>query len=87
MDSGDVHPVILQAEELNVDSVVNNGVFLCMIPGYYHFSASFSAQHSNNKIGFNQREMMYARGDDHMSGYAETMVKLEMYESYSMMYG
>ena len=31
--------------------------------------------------------MMYARGDDHMSGYAETMVKLEMYESYSMMYG
>ena len=26
-----------------MDAVVNNGVFLCMKPGYYHISAALSA--------------------------------------------
>ena len=37
--SGGVHPVIFTKEIINVDAVINGGVFLCMKPGFYHFSA------------------------------------------------
>lgn len=33
-------PVIWDMEILNVDSVINGGVFICMRPGFYHFSAA-----------------------------------------------
>ena len=38
-------------EKLNVDAVVNAGVFLCMNPGYYHFSAALSAHATDKHIG------------------------------------
>ena len=40
---GDVSPVNWSRREINVDSVVNGGVFLCLRPGYYHFTAAMSA--------------------------------------------
>ena len=36
--------------EINVDSVVNGGVFLCLRPGYYHFTAAMSAGGSGRNI-------------------------------------
>jgi len=48
--SGTVHPVVFAKEELNVDSVINGGVFLCMKPGYYYFSAAMSPHRSGEKI-------------------------------------
>ena len=40
---GDVSPVNWSRREINVDSVVNGGVFLCLRPGYYHFTAAMNA--------------------------------------------
>ena len=40
--SGDIAPVNWGTEKLNVDAVVNGGVFLCLRPGYYHFIASMT---------------------------------------------
>ena len=63
--SGVVHPVILEIEKLNVDVVMNGGVFLCMKPGYYQFSAGLSAAHDKNSIGLwivhNSREQVYVQ--------------------------
>ena len=39
---GDIAPVVWSTEKLNVDAVVNGGVFLCLRPGYYHFTASMT---------------------------------------------
>ena len=49
--SGDIHPVVWANEEVMVDAVVNNGVFLCMQPGYYHFSAALSADENGKYVG------------------------------------
>ena len=63
--SGTVFPVNFQYEEVNVDALINAGIFLCMKPGYYHFSASMSPASSRGKIGLeiihNGRSTMYAR--------------------------
>ena len=40
--SGDIAPVVWSTEKLNVDAIVNGGVFLCLRPGYYHFTASMT---------------------------------------------
>lgn len=40
--SGAIHPVIFTKSTVNVDAVINGGVFLCMKPGFYHFSGLFS---------------------------------------------
>ena len=49
---GDIAPVVWSTEKLNVDAVVNGGVFLCLRPGYYHFTAGMSAaSYLANKIG------------------------------------
>ena len=37
-------------EEVNVDAVVNGGVFLCMKPGYYYFSAALCAFRGDERI-------------------------------------
>ena len=47
---GDVSPVNWSRREINVDSVVNGGVFLCLRPGYYHFTAAMSAGGSGRGI-------------------------------------
>ena len=51
-------------EEVMVDVVVNNGVFLCMQPGFYHFAAALSSDGEKNvgvSIVHNTRERVYAR--------------------------
>ena len=35
-------PVVWDTEKSNVDSVINGGVFLCMRPGFYYFTAALS---------------------------------------------
>ena len=53
---GDIAPVVWSTEKLNVDAVVNGGVFLCLRPGYYHFTATMSAaSYSARKIGITLR--------------------------------
>lgn len=58
-------PVIWDTEKLNVDSVINSGVFLCMRPGSYHFSAALSADATDKTIGIyinhNSVNKVYAR--------------------------
>ena len=39
--SGVVSPVMFTKAIINVDAVMNGGVFLCMKPGFYHFSGFF----------------------------------------------
>lgn len=62
--SGSIHPVEFTTEELNVDAVINGGVFLCMRPGYYHFTVAMSAYHSGRKIDVfivrNSRDIVFA---------------------------
>ena len=58
-------PVIWDTEILNVDSVINGGVFLCMRPGFYHFSAALSADATDKSVGVyinhNSVNKVYAR--------------------------
>ena len=58
-------PVNWDTEILNVDSVINGGVFLCMRPGFYHFSAALSADATDKTIGVyinhNSINKVYAR--------------------------
>ena len=58
-------PVIWDTEKLNVDSVINGGVFLCMRPGFYHFSAALSADATDKSVGVyinhNSINKVYAR--------------------------
>ena len=44
-------PVVWDTEKFNVDAVVNGGVFLCMRPGFYYFSAALSAHARDKSIG------------------------------------
>ena len=39
--SGVNSPVMFTKAIINVDAVMNGGVFLCMKPGFYHFSGFF----------------------------------------------
>ena len=65
--SGEKHPVIWTPEEVNVDTVMNGGVFLCMNAGYYHFAAAISnngektSEHLAITIVHNSRDGVYAR--------------------------
>ena len=63
--SGDVHPVVWANEQILLDAVVNNGVFLCMKPGYYHFAAALCPNESNKRVSVyivhNTRDQVYAR--------------------------
>ena len=64
MESGGI-PVDWDIEKFNVDAGVNGGVFLCMRPGFYHFSAALSANASNKQvavyINHNSVNKVYAR--------------------------
>ena len=53
--SGDIAPVVWSSQKINVDAVVNGGVFLCLRPGYYHFTARMSASRSSNYITISLR--------------------------------
>ena len=50
---------------MNADAVINNGVFLCMRPGIYHFSAALSAHADDKEVGLyithNTSNGVYAR--------------------------
>ena len=63
--SGTIHPVILTIEEINVDVVMNGGVFLCLKPGYYQFSAALGPaadeKHVALVIVHNSRGKVYTR--------------------------
>ena len=69
---GDVHPVVWTTEEVNVDAVVNGGVFLCMKAGYYHFAAALSPDQGDGNLAINivhnSRNGVYAR-------YKSTLLK------------
>ena len=58
-------PVIWDTEQINVDVVMNGGVFLCTVPGFYHFSAALSADKSEKQVGIyinhNSINVVYAR--------------------------
>ena len=65
-------PVVWDTEKLNVDAVINEGVFLCMRPGIYYFTAALCAQTPNNNptqgrnsvgvyITHNSKDEVYAR--------------------------
>ena len=57
--------MILETEEINVDAVINGGVFLCVKPGYYQFTAALSAAGDQTGIGFwvvhNSRDQVYVQ--------------------------
>lgn len=63
--SGNFHPVILDTEEINVDVIMNGGVFLCVKPGYYQFTAALGSRTSDTDIALwilhNSRQKVYAR--------------------------
>ena len=46
-----VNPIIFEKEELNFDAHVNNGVFICMEPGFYTFSFGLGAIGDVNRMG------------------------------------
>ena len=46
-----VNPIIFEKSELNVDANVNNGVFICMDPGFYTFSFGLGATGDVNRMG------------------------------------
>ena len=48
---GDGISMIWDTQEINVDVVMNGGVFLCMRPGFYYFSAALSAHARDKSIG------------------------------------
>ena len=60
-----MHPVVWTTEEVNVDAVVNGGVFLCMKAGYYHFGAALSPDEKDGSLAItivhNSRNGVYAR--------------------------
>ena len=39
---GHVSPVNWSSRKISVDAVLNGGVFLCLRPGYYQFTAALS---------------------------------------------
>ena len=60
--SGTIHPVNWPIKVLNVNAEINGGVFLCMYPGYYHFTAAFGAPRSNGvgvTIVHNNRDVAF----------------------------
>ena len=57
---GDIAPVVWTTEKLNVDAVVNGGVFLCLRPGYYHFTASMTPFSHSNRLHLRIRRNSYS---------------------------
>ena len=59
-----VNPIIFEKEELNVDANVNNGIFICLEPGYYTFSFGLGATGNVNRMGahlmLNSNSVSYA---------------------------
>ena len=59
-----VNPIIFEKEELNFDAHVNNGVFICMEPGFYTFSFGLGAIGDVNRMGahlmLNSQSVSYA---------------------------
>ena len=45
------NPVKFEKEELNFNAHVNNGVFICMEPGFYTFSFGLGATGNVNRMG------------------------------------
>lgn len=41
---GDIAPVVWSNQQINVDAVINGGVFLCLQSGYYYFTAAMSTR-------------------------------------------
>ena len=60
--SGDVHPVQFETELLNVEAVINAGVFLCVEPGYYHFSGALSSGGLELKLS-TMEEVRFLQGE------------------------
>ena len=46
-----VNPIIFEKSELNIDANVNNGVFICMDPGFYTFSVGLGATGEVQRMG------------------------------------
>ena len=59
-----VNPIIFEKAELNSDANVNNGVFICMEPGFYTFSVGLGATENVNRMGahlmLNSKSVSYA---------------------------
>ena len=59
-----VNPIIFEKAELNVDANMNNGVFICMEPGFYTFSFGLGATGDVNRMGahlmLNSQSVSYA---------------------------
>jgi len=59
-----VNPIIFEKAELNFNSNVNNGVFICMEPGFYTFSFGLGATGEVNRMGadlmLNSQSVSYA---------------------------
>ena len=59
-----VNPIIFEKEELNFNANVNNGVFICMDPGFYTFSFGLGATGDVNRMGahlmLNSQSVSYA---------------------------
>ena len=51
IDNVIVNPIIFEKSELNVDANVNNGVFICMDPGFYTFSFGLGVTGDVNRMG------------------------------------
>ena len=60
--------VVWDTENLNVDAVINGGVFLCMRPGFYYFSAALGAP--SNKSGPKQNIGVYINHNSKNQVYA-----------------
>ena len=59
-----VNPVIFEKAELNYNANVNNGVFICIEPGFYTFSFGLGATGEVNRMGahlmLNSQSVSYA---------------------------
>lgn len=59
-----VNQIIFEKAELNLNANVNNGVFICMEPGFYTFSFGLGATGEVNRMGahlmLNSQSVSYA---------------------------
>jgi len=59
--SGDIAPVVWSNQQINVDPVINGGIFLCLRPGYYYFTAAMSTREDQTVeifLNLNSREIV-----------------------------
>jgi len=78
--------VNFEIEELNVNSVINGGVFICTYPGIYYFSATLDGQTDVIGVHIVHNGVLgaYGRGDNRSTASADTILELELFDTVSV---